>query len=67
VPDDTCWKIAEADRLAVIIDAAEYFRRAKEAMLQAQSRIMLVGWDFDTRIKFEPEGKRGWWGSATSC
>jgi len=57
VPDDTCWKIAEADRLAVIIDAAEYFRRAKEAMLQAQSRIMLVGWDFDTRIKFEPEGK----------
>ena len=56
VPDDTCWKIAEADRLAVIIDAAEYFRYAKEAMLQAQSRIMLIGWDFDTRIKFEPEG-----------
>jgi phosphatidylserine/phosphatidylglycerophosphate/cardiolipin synthase-like enzyme len=56
VAGDTCWKIAEADRLAVIIDAADYFRHAKAAMLQAQSRIMLIGWDFDTRIKFEPQG-----------
>lgn len=57
VPDATCWKIAEADRLAVIIDAADYFRHAKAAMLQARSRIILIGWDFDTRIQFEPEGQ----------
>ncbi|WP_020107015.1 phospholipase D-like domain-containing protein [Nocardia sp. 348MFTsu5.1] len=57
VPDETCWKIAQADRLAVIVDAADYFRHAKAAMLQARSRIILIGWDFDTRIKFEPEGE----------
>ena len=57
VPDETCWKIAQADRLAVIVDAADYFRHAKAAMLHAKSRIILIGWDFDTRIKFEPEGQ----------
>jgi phosphatidylserine/phosphatidylglycerophosphate/cardiolipin synthase-like enzyme len=46
-----------ADRLAVIVDAAVYFRLVKAAMLKAKHRIMLIGWDFDTRIKFEPERK----------
>ncbi|WP_067704063.1 phospholipase D-like domain-containing protein [Nocardia jejuensis] len=57
VPGQTCWQIAEADRLACIVDAADYFRHAKSAMLQARKRIVLIGWDFDTRIKFEPEEK----------
>jgi hypothetical protein len=52
----TCWRIERANRLAVIVDAAEYFRHAKAAMLKARHRIMLIGWDFDTRIKFEPDG-----------
>jgi phosphatidylserine/phosphatidylglycerophosphate/cardiolipin synthase-like enzyme len=56
-PGETCWQIAEADRLACIVDAADYFRHAKSAMLQARKRIVLIGWDFDTRIKFEPHGK----------
>lgn len=53
-PHRTCWRIERANRLAVIVDAAEYFRHAKAAMLKARHRIMLIGWDFDTRIKFEP-------------
>jgi phosphatidylserine/phosphatidylglycerophosphate/cardiolipin synthase-like enzyme len=57
VPGDTCWQIARADRLACIIDAADYFYNAKSAMLKAQRRIILIGWDFDTRIKLEPAGK----------
>ncbi|MGM7646961.1 phospholipase D-like domain-containing protein [Nocardia sp. JW2] len=56
-PGQTCWQIARADRLACIIDAADYFRYAKSAMLRARKRIVLIGWDFDTRIKFEPQGK----------
>ncbi|TCJ97443.1 phospholipase D-like domain-containing protein [Nocardia alba] len=56
-PGETCWQIAEADRLACIVDAADYFRHAKSAMLQARKRIVLIGWDFDTRIKFEPHGR----------
>lgn len=55
VPGRTCWRIEPARRFAVIIDAADYFRYAKAAMLNARYRIMLIGWDFDVRIRFEPE------------
>ncbi|WP_330179806.1 phospholipase D-like domain-containing protein [Nocardia sp. NBC_01503] len=56
IPGETCWQLARADRLACIVDAADYFRHAKSAMLRARKRIVLIGWDFDTRIKFEPQG-----------
>ncbi|ESR22410.1 putative phospholipase D alpha [Lutibaculum baratangense AMV1] len=57
VQGQTCWRIERADKLAVIIDAAEYFRHAKAAMLNAERSIFLIGWDFDTRIEFEPGQK----------
>ncbi len=56
-PGETCWRIEPARRLALIVDAAEYFRLVKAAMLKAQHSIMLIGWDFDTRIAFEPDGQ----------
>ncbi|APT12299.1 MULTISPECIES: phospholipase D-like domain-containing protein [Mycobacterium avium complex (MAC)] len=52
-PGQTCWRTARADRFAAIIDAADYFRHVKAAMLRARHRIMLVGWDFDSRVTFE--------------
>jgi phosphatidylserine/phosphatidylglycerophosphate/cardiolipin synthase-like enzyme len=55
VPGRTCWRIERANRLALIVDAEDYFRFAKAAMLKARHSITLIGWDFDTRIKFEPE------------
>jgi phosphatidylserine/phosphatidylglycerophosphate/cardiolipin synthase-like enzyme len=48
---DNHWRIERATRAAVIIDAGDYFNAAREAMLEARERIMLVGWDFDARIK----------------
>lgn len=45
------WRTATADRFSVVIDACRYFQVAREAMLKAEKRIMLVGWDFDARIK----------------
>ncbi|MFA4913038.1 MAG: phospholipase D-like domain-containing protein [Burkholderiaceae bacterium] len=48
------WRGERADRLAVIIDAAPFFLAAKQAMLQAQHSILLLGWDFDARVKLEP-------------
>ncbi|MDF0486586.1 phospholipase D-like domain-containing protein [Sphingomonas sp. H39-1-10] len=36
--------------MSVLIDADEYFKNARLAMLQAKRRIMLIGWDFDARI-----------------
>jgi phospholipase D1/2 len=56
-PGHTCWKLARADRLAVIVDAADYFRAAKSAILQAQHAVTLIGWDFDARIELEPQGQ----------
>lgn len=57
VPGQTCWRLATADRLAVIVDAADYFHHVKAAMLRARRRIILVGWDFDSRMTFERDGK----------
>ncbi|EOM77729.1 phospholipase D [Rhodococcus rhodnii LMG 5362] len=51
---ETCWRIERADRMAVVVDAADYFRIAKAAMLRARHRIMLIGWEFDTRIRLDP-------------
>lgn len=56
-PGKNCWRIAHADRFALVVDAAPYFRAVKEAILQARHSVYLIGWDFDTRIKFEPDEK----------
>jgi phosphatidylserine/phosphatidylglycerophosphate/cardiolipin synthase-like enzyme len=56
-PGQTCWQIAHADQFACIIDAADYFKHVKEAMLAARHRIMLVSWDLDARMAFERGAK----------
>jgi phosphatidylserine/phosphatidylglycerophosphate/cardiolipin synthase-like enzyme len=48
-----CWRIEHADRVAVVIDAADYYRTIRQAMLNARERILLIGWDFDTRIALD--------------
>ncbi|KMO39588.1 phospholipase [Methylobacterium tarhaniae] len=50
-PGRTCWCVARAERVAVMIDSAEYFARLEEALRQARSSILIVGWDFDGRIR----------------
>ncbi|HET7412213.1 MAG TPA: phospholipase, partial [Pararhizobium sp.] len=57
VPGRNCWRVERAGRFSIIVDAADYFRAAKDAMLKARCAIYLIGWDFDTRIRFEPGGK----------
>ncbi len=54
-PGSTCWMTAHAERASVVVDAADYFAAAKSAMLQARHAILLIGWDFDTRIELEPD------------
>lgn len=53
IPGQTCWRVARADQFAGIIDAADYFRHVKAAMLRARHRIMLIAWDLDARMAFE--------------
>lgn len=49
-PGRNCWRVENASKLAVIIDADAYFRAARQAMLKAKKQILLIGWDFDARI-----------------
>ncbi len=56
-PGQTCWQVAHADQFACIIDAADYFKHVKAAMLRAQHRIILIAWDLDARTTFERGAK----------
>jgi phosphatidylserine/phosphatidylglycerophosphate/cardiolipin synthase-like enzyme len=47
---DSIWCHAKATRAHPVIDAADYFEIIQAAMMNARHRIMLIGWDFDTRI-----------------
>ena len=53
------WRFVRATRAHVVIDAAAYFALMQEAMLKAQQRIHMIGWDFDTRVRLGPG--RLWW------
>jgi phospholipase D1/2 len=53
-PGDTCWRLEKADRFAVIVDAADYFSALKEVMQKARHSIIMIGWEFDTRIALDP-------------
>ena len=50
-PQKNCWKIEKTERAAVVIDAENYFRYVRSAMAKAKNRIVLLGWDFNARIK----------------
>ena len=50
-----CWRHVRAGRAALIVDAADYFRIARQAMLKAREEIILVGWDVDTRVRLDDE------------
>lgn len=53
------WRYVRASRAHVVVDAAAYFALMREAMLRARQQIVLIGWDFDTRIHLG-SGRR-WW------
>ena len=50
-----CWRISRADCATVIVDAADYYHFIGQAMADAERRILIIGWDFDTRIALEPD------------
>jgi phosphatidylserine/phosphatidylglycerophosphate/cardiolipin synthase-like enzyme len=56
-PGQTCWRVAHAHQFACVIDAADYFKHVKAAMLQARHRIIFIAWDLDARTTFERGAK----------
>jgi phospholipase D1/2 len=56
-PRRNCWQLAEASRVACIIEASEYFRLFADACQRARHQILILGWDFDRREPlFRDEG-----------
>ena len=54
-PGHTVWKTARASRAAVLIDGARYFGALRAALLKAQSRVFIIGWDIHSRTRFVGE------------
>ena len=52
-----CWRIEPAERVAFLIDGQAYFVAFKAAVERAQRSVLIVGWDFDSRIKLERHEK----------
>jgi phospholipase D1/2 len=50
-----CFKIARASRIKILIDGAAYFSTLADALERAQESILILGWDFDSRISLKPD------------
>ncbi len=53
-PGRNAWRSARAEKLAVLIDGEEYFRRLSQVLPQAQRSIFIVGWDFNPDVRLNP-------------
>ena len=52
--DRNSWRIAPADRFALIVDGADYFRALRHALIGAKELVVMIGWDFDFEIDMLP-------------
>ena len=55
-PGYNCWAVARAERVAFLVDAADYYRAFYEAALRARRSITILAWDFNsqTRLHYDP-------------
>jgi phosphatidylserine/phosphatidylglycerophosphate/cardiolipin synthase-like enzyme len=52
------WRVEQANRAAVLIDAACYFGALRKALLKARLTVFVVGWDIDSRTRLVGESGR---------
>ena len=55
-PGRNCWCVEHASRVSFIVDGADYFAAFRAAARLARHSIIIVGWDFDSRIRLVPDG-----------
>ena len=51
----TSWRVGTAPRAAFLLDMADYFLAAREAMTKAKRSIHLLNWAFDPDTLFDPQ------------
>src|SRR5262245_65456875 len=54
-PGDNCWRVAPAQRAAVLVDGLDYFNAFADAAALARHSIVIVGWDFNSYVRLHPE------------
>ncbi|WP_460448252.1 phospholipase D-like domain-containing protein [Alsobacter sp. SYSU BS001988] len=54
-PGRNCWRVEASPRAAVLVDGAHYFARLESSLRQARRSILIVGWDFDGRIRLRQD------------
>jgi len=54
-PGRNVWRLEHADRAALLIDGAAFFRAVREALRKAQRTVFIVGWDIDSRTRLVGE------------
>lgn len=61
-PGRNCWRIERADRLAFLVDGADYFRALRYALTQAEKSVLILSWDINSRLRLvrDDEGDDGW-------
>jgi len=56
----TCWRCEHARRVAHLVDGEAYFEAVAAAIESAESQILMLGWDFHSRVRLrrssEPDG-----------
>ena len=57
-PGGTCWRVEQADRLALFIDNDEAFDALKEILLSARKSIWILAWVFDPLTRLDPDRVR---------
>jgi phospholipase D1/2 len=48
-PGENCCSVAQAGRVALLVDAAAYFEAFRRAAERAQSSILILAWDFNSQ------------------
>ncbi len=48
---ESCWRIATANRAALLVDGAAYFEALRKSLLQAERCVFITGWDIDSRTR----------------
>jgi len=46
IEGETCWRRAHSERVAFLVDGAQYFAALAAAIERARGSIWMVGWDF---------------------
>lgn len=46
-----CWRKVSADRLGFLFEGARFFAAARKAMIAAERRIVILGWDMHTKTQ----------------